>query len=572
MSRSRDDTEIEPLLRPSVSLSFQTKWNWCPKRLNFIPARGSLLVLFWTLLVGMVYKTITAGSVLAVHTYLHTNQSGKNEDTCISEVITVTIIHFILIVALLFYPIAGFIADIYVGRYRTVVCSLFLLLCGCVSFSIASTLYFVDVIEANYTVVTKGLKVFAAFMIIGYLLTFIGFPGYQSNYIQLGLDQLQDAPSYSIGLFVHFVEWFMIIGMMLVQFVISWSTCSYEHHVIHIFVSLPFLFILMLVMLIFVGWWKRRWFHAEPARHNPYGTLLRVINFARKHKYPVQYCAFGDGEEPSRLDYAMNSYGGPFTREQVEDVKSFLNIIMVLLSIGPIFVLVVPAGLMYANFVQHVTHPDRTNTSCNWKWIFLDNGGLKYLVATVFYPIYIWFIYSALRYRTPRIFTRLFVWIVILLFSVASMVIIDLVGHLLYHHQNHIGMTCLFTDNYDMFNGGQSSTLNLPWAVVVLPSTLQAVAPMMVITTVFEFISAQTPYSMKGFLVGVFFAVMGLFQFIGSLMLLPFNLPRIWQDERKNAPIVNCGFGYLLSLCAIGLIGLVSFSVAAKLYRYRERK
>ncbi len=32
-----------------------------------------------------------------------------------------------------------------------------------------------------------------------------------------------------------------------------------------------------------------------------------------------------------------NNYGGPFTTEQVEDVKVFLGILKVLLSVGPIF-------------------------------------------------------------------------------------------------------------------------------------------------------------------------------------------------------------------------------------------
>ena len=34
---------------------------------------------------------------------------------------------------------------------------------------------------------------------------------------------------------------------------------------------------------------------------------------------------------------------------------------------------------------------------------------------------------------------------------------------------------------------------------------------------------------------------------------------------------VSCGFIYLLLTCASGLIGLVLFSVADKMYKYRER-
>ena len=52
---------------------------------------------------------------------------------------------------------------------------------------------------------------------------------------------------------------------------------------------------------------------------------------------------------------------------------------------------------------------------------------------------------------------------------------------------------------------------------------------LLVITTAFEFISAL---SMKGFLVGAFFAIKGLFQpprVSSAILLLPFFLPHSWK-------------------------------------------
>ena len=40
---------------------------------------------------------------------------------------------------------------------------------------------------------------------------------------------------------------------------------------------------------------------------------------------------------PSRLDLGKKKYGGPFTVEQVENVKVFFNILKVLVSLGPLF-------------------------------------------------------------------------------------------------------------------------------------------------------------------------------------------------------------------------------------------
>ena len=117
----------------------------------------------------------------------------------------------------------------------------------------------------------------------------------------------------------------------------------------------------------------------------------------------------------------------------------------------------------------------------------------------------------------------------------------------------------------------ETPTLHLHWGVVILPTILQTIAPVMITTTTFEFITAQSPHSMKGLLVGMFFAIVGFFQLIGSLILLPFSLPHMWNDSGKTTPIVNCGFGYLLFICLIGITGFLLFSVAAKRYQYRER-
>ena len=78
---------------------------------------------------------------------------------------------------------------------------------------------------------------------------------------------------------------------------------------------------------------------------------------------------------------------------------------------------------------------------------------------------------------------------------------------------------------------------------------------------------------MKGLLIGVFFAIKGVFQLISSIMLFPFSSDSIWAkgQMRKHPPVTNCGFSYLLFTIVVALIGLVLFSVVAKRYKYRER-
>ena len=72
---------------------------------------------------------------------------------------------------------------------------------------------------------------------------------------------------------------------------------------------------------------------------------------------------------------------------------------------------------------------------------------------------------------------------------------------------------------------------------------------------------------MKSLLIGVFFAIQGLFQLIGYLLTLPFSISNYWKDKSG----ISCGSVYLLIISIVGLVGLISFSVAAMRYKYRKR-
>ena len=39
---------------------------------------------------------------------------------------------------------------------------------------------------------------------------------------------------------------------------------------------------------------------------------------------------------PSRLDFVKERFGGPLTTDQVENVKTFLGILIVLFAVGPV--------------------------------------------------------------------------------------------------------------------------------------------------------------------------------------------------------------------------------------------
>ena len=170
-----------------------------------------------------------------------------------------------------------------------------------------------------------------------WLFFFFGRVGYQANFIPFGLDQLLEAPSSSLALFIHWVIWADSLGKLIIQIIFAVYICDLKsriasttangHAIGYVSLILTALNFFVILSLKYCD------FYSESGRQNPYKVVYKILNFVRKHKYPFQCSAFTycDDELPSRIDFAKERFGGPFTIEQVEDMKTLLRILLVFL-------------------------------------------------------------------------------------------------------------------------------------------------------------------------------------------------------------------------------------------------
>ena len=174
-----------------------------PKHLC-LPSRSAILLLFWTVIVGMMYFLLMVWSAMFV-------ASNPQPKAILSmyEPLPYAILAFVM----MFYPLSGFIADVYCGRLKTVVISL--------SFLVITNLVFVGqsvfeaVLDPDYSFLSQNiLKVILETLSL--LAFVVGLAGYQANFIQLGLDQLFEAPSHYLGLFIHYASWAFNSGTLLI--------------------------------------------------------------------------------------------------------------------------------------------------------------------------------------------------------------------------------------------------------------------------------------------------------------------------------------------------------------------
>ena len=231
-------SEIQPLLRQSSTTStlsslFQKEKrdlvkNCCWPKYICLPSKSAILIILWSMLVGTVntfIMGIVAGS-LVNGSYIHVD---------IDIGLIGSIPPALLAVIMTLYPISGFIADVCCGRFKTVIVSVYLILFSLVSFCCIALITIIEQVGIHFTfhkiVYEEGALVCVIiFFVVFSVLFIVGLAGYQANFIQLGLDQLLEAPSEYLGLFTHWATWALNISSTLFITIMSLYWCLSKHH------------------------------------------------------------------------------------------------------------------------------------------------------------------------------------------------------------------------------------------------------------------------------------------------------------------------------------------------------
>ena len=550
--------ERQPLLSPPASLisavregrvGCSKKWHSCQL------SKAAIALIVFHAVVGASYASFMNTTMWLGYSYGNVS-------------VTVIVGYSMVAIIALLSPLSGFLADVCCDRYKVIhtglglICGSFLLL----SFDAVLTMILGITIWSSRNVLHACVLFTSG---CSYLLFVVGHSNYRANIIQFGLDQLLDAPSSSLALFIHWLIWAENLGTFIIQVCFAMFLCNQKsQYTLIAGCSLPL--VLMMCFFLITLCLRKRWFYSEPGHNNPYKMVFKVLSFAKRHHYPLQRSAFTycDDEEPSRLDFGKERYGGPFTTEQVEDVKTLLKILGMLLALGLLFVLEIPSSIFLSIlFGLHVgDHSSVTKQACSGRFILLGKGSLINLVTIIIFPVYLKLVHQ----RVPRILSRLTLAGTLYFIGVASMLCIDLAGHIT-AKQDTIDNTdmCMFTISHDI----ALPSLNLSLGYLLIPDILLGIGSPLVMATAFEFISAQSPSSMKGLLVGVFFSIRAFFQLMSGVALIPFSYRPIWNNQhmREQPPVTNCGFGYLSFTCVVALVGLILFGVVARRYKNRER-
>ena len=309
----------------------------------------------------------------------------------------------------------------------------------------------------------------------------------------------------------------------------------------------------------------------EPVTQNPFSQIYKVINYAIKNKHPQCRSAFTYCEDdlPSRIDFGKSKYGGPFTTEQVEDVKTFLRVLPVTIVGGALFGVILSSNYLwsklnnvFARFGASETHVDNME-KCYSEITFTRaiNHNIISMLLIVLHEV---IIYPVFHRCFPHLISlqKALIGMLLQLSRVFILMAFEIVSrHKYYQMNSNSTIPCLFRAS----QGTLSNTFDHRW--MAIPDFIASLSSMMCLIGAVEYFSAQVPYFMKGLAVGVTFSSLllsGAILFASSIPLSNQRLSNIWG--------ASCGFWYALLLIVVEIGMCAILMVLMRWYKKRRRQ
>ena len=274
---------------------------------------------------------------------------------------------------------------------------------------------------------------------------------------------------------------------------------------------------------------------------NPVKLIARVLCYARKHKYPENRSALTYWEEkaPSRLDLGKEKYGGPFTEEEVEDVKTVIRLL-------PIIAVCIIPDLSINEYIIGVNY-----YGCDESFIAATAFSILGLILILLYQF---LIHPCLYKYIPSMLKRIGLALVLVSVINIAFTIMTLIGKTTGH------LHCLVALDELVPLPTGAVTWNL---IFIIPKVLIWYG---FTVTIFEFILAQTPNFMKGTFIGLWYSCRILRVPINFVLFLPF-FHYIHSGESLGR-----GFYFFLTRAVLSISCLLLFIFIAKRYRFRVRE
>ena len=441
---------------------------------------------------------------------------------------------FIVASLAIVYPLVGWITDTYTGRYRAIIFGCYASMVSCVSACLTYLIF-------RYTSSTISGLILAYTTIT---IVAIGCGPVTANLIQFMTDQILESSNEEVSASIYWHFWAGNLALFLERLV----TCQLPDIPLFVLIILAFLSTLIILVSNYVCY---KWLDKTTHIKNTIKTILQVLNYARKNtisrnRSPFTYL---DELQPSRIDLSKDIYGGPYKEQDVEDVKTVLRLL-------PILIYTLAIGIPHEHRNRVPFHLTNVSNIKSCTLLYISNS----LPGVLAIPFYHFILYPCLYKYIPRMLRRIGIGIAVTLLGALVYMCIDGIGH-----WKNSEVVCMFNDfvnKTDDTNVSEVLPIDNRW--ILIPQGLYGVGNIILLTTGTEFLIAQSPQTMKGLLIGLNFAVIGFGYVFSSLLFHPFTYAQAIKP--------SCGFYYYLSKSTILLFILLLYVCLSKWYKLRQRE
>ena len=402
------------------------------------------------------------------------------------------IIISIYLLCFIFYILLGLLTDVCIGRYRAIMIGI--ILCF-ISWIITGTAFALNYYNSILWIVPA-------------IFQYTGCVSFLTNVIQYNIDQLIGASANELSTIIYWN-----IAASPVALVISEWLWLLNYELINVITSGVALSLILVSHSLF----KHKLENVSLIK-NPIKLIVRVLCYARKHKYPENRSAltYWEEEAPSRLDLGKDKYGGPFTEEEVEDVKTFFRMLPLILI----------ATFEVTSVLFHIWVPrdgHNKKDSVDLHSLMFDYYGTYHITTLFLFFIYQFIIRGCFHKYIPSMLTRMGTGFVFALLGCIAQVLAQKFlsyDFLLLVFQVLLGISCF----------------------LILPTSL-------------EFTVAQSPEYMRGIMIGLCYFSFGIgYSYAFTLSYFV----KTWY--------------YYIIVCFLQLLILIVFVILARRYKYRVRE
>ena len=464
-------------------------------------SKGALLVLLWSTmmfiyLVFMADYVSTEPSLDAVSSHINIKFSTRT------------------LVALLTYLVIGLVADM-CWKIQDHCCQ-----------HILPCLYWMDYSVFHFYVTHE--YVHFTLVAVGYLLSSVGAAGILSIAIPFNIDQMVGATADELSTIIYWQCFGFPLGLR--NFKMSYYINKLSANICVSGVAITIVMVTYYLL--------RHHLDTTPLLTNPVKLIVKVLNYARKNKYPRHRSALTYWEEsaPSRIDLGKDKYGGPFTEEEVEDVKTFFRYIPLLVCLFGVTVVAIALPSLHVSNIVH------SKGSC-----ILHGESIMYLILSILLVTYK-IVFSKHCYKyVPSMLKRIGLGLCLLLVCVIVLVAMNLQD---YNTANNC------TLSHTVYN----DTTTIDYVFVQVSQIIHGIGTVTVIPTSLELTVAQSPVHMRGLMVGVWLGAMGVFIVLSYAIYIPHTLIHS-----------HCTLYYHVTVSVCVVVTISVYGVLAKHYKLRTR-